>query len=113
MKKELREVHSQEYHLEDFNMNIILILGLISFGYLWAGNVSFLEKWKDLVGFGPNLRWKPTLINKFIHKQFNCYCITFWITLIVTLSIWQAFIVYVGAELITSIITYLKNKTTY
>lgn len=100
-------------------MDILLILGLICASYLWAGNVTFIEDIKNYIGLGKkqnDIKFRNKIINfiwKFIHKQFNCYCLGFWITWIISGSIWLGFIVYVSADIIYSFTDYLKNNTYY
>jgi len=100
-------------------MDLILIIGLSCFGYLWAGNVDFLEDFKNCIGLGQkqkDINFKNKVVNyiwKFIHKLFNCNCIAFWVTLLLTGSIWLGFITYVGSELLYVIIKYFKNNTFY
>lgn len=100
-------------------MDCILIIGLICFGYLWAGNVDFLEDIKNWIGLGQkqkDIRFKNKFINyiwKFIHKLMNCNCLVFYVAWILTGNIFLGFITYVGSELIYIIINYLKNNTYY
>jgi hypothetical protein len=89
-------------------MDIILLIGLICFSYLWAGKIDFLEDFKELIGFGENRTWRSTnlyvdYIYRFIHKLLNCYCIGFWLTWLLTSNIWLGFIVYVCAELLAKV----------
>lgn len=95
----------------DFN----LLLGLICFGYLWPGRVGFIEDFKEWIGLGDERKWHSNndiidYIYKFIHKLMNCYCIVFWIGFILSGSLIFGLLAYVGAEMLTYIMTILENK---
>ena len=95
-------------------MNWFLLIGLICFGYLWPGRVEFPEEFKEYIGLGEKRKWISNndvidYIYKFIYKLMNCYCIVFWIGLLLTGSIIFGFIAYVGAELLTYVMTILEK----
>ena len=84
---------------------ILLIIGSACFGVIWKDHITPLNEFKEYIGLGfeRKLKSECKMIDyhyKLLHKVFNCVCISFWITLILTGSILYGCISYIMASLI-------------
>jgi hypothetical protein len=98
-------------------MDWILLLGFIVAGWLWAGQISFIEDIKNLIWIGSDKKrnFKNKVINYLynqLHHLINCNCIIFWIGWIYG-GIIFGLLSYAGSELLGTIINYLKQNTYY